>query len=178
MAQVSSSMRRSGERRSDQAAVWADIAQLSARMRSESPTSAMEQVFVDHEAAIDRYVSNCLPVAGQVGALFAIGDRIAGFDLFADERTLRKLLPKLVRSHAIDALDRTNSRDTGGSAGSSGVRLQAEGSAFLSALGTATQQRTAALGLGEDVRISAPNLVAGALVVGDRIAHLSGFTTH
>jgi hypothetical protein len=167
MAQVSYSMRRSGTRFSDQSAVWDDIAQLSARLESLSPTSAMEQVFVNHAAAVDRYVDGCRPVEGQVGALFAIGDRIAGVDLFANERTLRKLLPKLVRSHAIDAIDRADAR---------GFR-PSEGAvpAFLTALDAAPQQRAAAVGLGEDVRMSTPGLVAAALVVGDSVAHLSGF---
>jgi hypothetical protein len=49
--------------------------------------------------------AGCTPVDGQVGALFAIGDRIVGFDLFDSADTCRKLLPKLVRSYAIDAID-------------------------------------------------------------------------
>jgi hypothetical protein len=42
MAQVSRSMASSGARRSDQSAVWADIAEKSARLESLSDTSAME----------------------------------------------------------------------------------------------------------------------------------------
>ena len=105
MAQVSRSMAASGERASDQSAVWEDIAAKSARMQSSSPTSAMEQVFTDNATSIDAYVNGLAPVDGQVGAVFAIGDRIAGFDLFDDPGTFRKLLPKLVRSYAVDAID-------------------------------------------------------------------------
>ena len=105
MAQVSRSMAHGGTRVSDQSAVWADIADKSARMHSSSPTSAMEQIFTDHSTSIDAYVIGCAPLPGQIGALFAIGDRIVGFDLFDDAATFRKLLPKLVRSYAVDAID-------------------------------------------------------------------------
>jgi ARG and Rhodanese-Phosphatase-superfamily-associated Protein domain len=105
MAQVSRSMAFCGVRTSDQSAVWADIAEKSAPLGSTSATSAMEQRFTDHAAAIDRYIKRCVPVEGQIGALFAIGARIVGFDLFDDATTCRKLLPKLVRSYAVDAID-------------------------------------------------------------------------
>ena len=105
MAQVSRSMADCGDRASDQSAVWADIADKSARMHSSSSTSAMEQMFTDHAVSIDAYVSGLAPVDGQIGALFAIGDHIVGFDLFDHAGTFRKLLPKLVRSYAVDAID-------------------------------------------------------------------------
>ena len=108
MAQVSRSMAHCGDRASDQSAVWADIADKSARMHSSSSTSAMEQIFTDHAASIDAYVTGLAPVDGQIGALFAIGDHIVGFDLFDDAGTFRKLLPKLVRSYAVDAIDMAN----------------------------------------------------------------------
>jgi hypothetical protein len=89
MGQVSFSMATAGNRTSDQSAVWADIAEKSARMDSNSATSAMEQIFTDHAASIDTYVTGCAPVDGQVGALFAIDDHIVGFDLFDDAGTFR-----------------------------------------------------------------------------------------
>jgi hypothetical protein len=64
MAQVSRSMAYSGVRLSDQSAVWAHIAEKSARLQSTSATSAMEQMFTDHAASIDRYVRGCAPVEG------------------------------------------------------------------------------------------------------------------
>jgi ARG/rhodanese/phosphatase superfamily protein len=169
-----------GERISDQAAVWADIAEKSERMQAESPTAAMAQIFTDHAAPVDAFVEGFEPIEGQCGALFAIGHRIVGFDLFDHAGTLRKLLPKLVRSYAIDAIDPAPSRD------SRGVRLQAEGlrvqaeallvPAFLAALGAAPQQCGMGVGLGEDVRLAANGLVGAALVVDEQVVHLCGFT--
>lgn len=221
MAQVTRSIVDCGQRLSDQSAVWADIANKSARMEARSATSAMEQIFNQHAESLDAYLSGCIAVDGQCGALFAIVDRtsvaeaaerrprIVGFDLFDRAQTFRQLLPKLVRSYAIDAIDsngpdvslrskrdrRTKVPDSPEAAESSysrgfhlpwperanASRRQAEALAhivpgFLGALAAATQQRAAGVGMGDDVRLSANGLVGAALVVGDDVVHVSGFS--
>ena len=175
MAQVSQSIAYSGSRMSDQSAVWADIAEKSARLHSTSATSAMEQMFTDHSVSIDRYVAGCSPVEGQIGALFAIDGRIVGFDLFDDAATCRKLLPKLVRSYAVDAIDRWSESDS--SKENRPVRrpIAPLVQGFFAATAAAPQQRLPAVGLGEDIRLSANGLVGAALVLDDRVVHLSAF---
>ena len=106
MAQVTASMQMSGARISDQAEVWADISEKSARLGAKSATGAMEEIFTRHADFTDRSVDSLRPVALQAGALFQIDGRVVGFDLFDSALTLRRLLPKLVRSVAVDALDR------------------------------------------------------------------------
>ena len=217
MGQVTRSIVDRGERLSDQSAVWAHIAEKSARMEARSATSAMEQIFNQHAESLDAYVSGCIPADGQCGALFAIVDgagvegaarrpRIVGFDLFDSAQTFRQLLPKLVRSYAIDAID-SNAADVSVRAKrdrrtkvpdwrdatdfrgfplprperANASRRQAEALAhiipgFLGALATATQQRAQAVGMGDDVRLSAPGLVGAALVVSDGVVHVSGFS--
>jgi hypothetical protein len=183
MAQVSRCMADFGERMSDQSAVWADIAQKSARMQAVSPTSAMEQIYTDHAASIETYVAGCEPVEGQVGAAFAIGDRIVGFDLFDKADTFQKLLPKLVRSYAVDAIDVAGvslqpKADRRAAASRSADRppITHLVPGFLGAVATASQRRTPALGMGADVRLAGNGLVGAALVLGGDVVHLSGFT--
>jgi len=92
MADVSLSMMVRGERVSDQAGVWEDIAAKACRLEADSPTSAMEAIFERHVGPIDEYVAGCRPVEGQVGALFFVGETLIGFDLFDRPSTLSKLL--------------------------------------------------------------------------------------
>jgi hypothetical protein len=168
MAQVTASMRDAGVHRSDQAEVWQHIAEKSARLGASSPTSAMEALFTTHAESIDQFVAACRPVDRQVGALFAVNGRIAGFDLFDRPATLQKVLPKLVRAVAIDALD-------------SGEPLHAPAAQpdlarlFLGAVAAAPAHVTPALGLGDDVRASAPGLTGAALLVDAGVVHLSAF---
>ena len=113
MAQVTNSMLTMGRPNSGQSEVWADIAEKMANLRTSSPTGAMAAMFEQHGSFIDNCAAALHPIADWVGALFAIDNSIVGLDLFDSHHTLRALLPKLVRSVAVDALDRTGSRAVG-----------------------------------------------------------------
>jgi hypothetical protein len=73
--------------------------------------------------------------------------RLVGAELFDSPRTFAQLLPKLVRSYGLDALDHRLPRDSA----------------------------PAAVGLGEDLRIEAKEMVAAALVHEGKVVHLSAF---
>ena len=168
MASVTASMRDAGVRRSNQAEVWDDIAEKAERLGATSPTSAMEAMFTAHADSIDKFVSACHPIDEQVGALFVVNGRIVGFDLFDRPSTLHKVLPKLVRSVAIEALDSTEPPQE---------RTERERLArlFLGAVAAVPQHRSTALGLGEDVRLSAHGVTGAALEADGGLVHLSAF---
>ena len=110
VAQVSHSLAQTGEARSDQQWIWADIAAKAARLEVNSDTSAMSNLFDAHQPSIDEYVTAFGPVDGQRGAVFLLDGIPVGLDLFESDVVLRKLMPKLVRSHALDALDTSDAR--------------------------------------------------------------------
>ena len=91
--------------RSDQGEVWSDISAKSARMEADSPTEAMSEMYEKRAVDLDRFVAQFKAVDGQIGFVFLIDGAVAGLDLFDTPETLRKLLPKLVKSYALDALD-------------------------------------------------------------------------
>lgn len=176
MAAVSASMRTEGGRHADQGEVWAGIAEKAARLEAHSPTGAMADLYERHSADIEAYVRAFPPVEGQVGALFAIGGGIAGMDLFDHPATLRRLLPKLVRSYALDAVDPGGrmADPTPTSVGpASPIRVAALG--LLAAAASARVDRFKAIGLGEDVRLSGEGITGGALAFSGRIIHLAAF---
>lgn len=102
---VSASLRRSGSRASRQGEVWEDISMKAAQMNCESPTEAMASLFETHQANLEAYVVALRPVANQVGAVFLIDGDVAGIELFDHTATMKRLMPKLVRSYALDSLD-------------------------------------------------------------------------
>jgi hypothetical protein len=115
-------------------------------------------------------------VDGQVGALFAVSDRIVGLDVFDRPETLRQMLPKLVRSVAIDAIDAAASAASVCGAPDAGAPvLPAAAARFLAALASAPVHVAPAVGLGQDVRVSAPGITGAALVVDGAVVHASGF---
>jgi len=174
MAAVSISMLARGDRMSDQAEVWDDIAQKSSRMNASSPTSAMESIFNTHAESLDSFVSRCAPLDGQVGAMFAVNGVLVGFDLFDQPSTLRKILPKLVRSVAVDAIDAAAPPKAAAPATGAAL-LRAQAAQFLAVAAEVPQHRTPALGLGEDIRLTAPHIAGAALVNDHQLIHLSAF---
>ena len=172
MAHVTDSMERRGERMSNQTDVWNDIAAMAARLESPSPTGAMRAIYDRHATSIDEFVTHCQPVDGQLGALFIVAGRIVGFDLFDAESTLRKLLPKLVRSAAVEALD-AEPRDAGKAGTTFPLRQLADH--FILRLRESVSHVRPALGLGQDVRLSANGLTGAALVAEERTVHVAAF---
>jgi hypothetical protein len=126
----------------------------------------MEALFVDHAPKLDAFVRGLQPVENQVGALFVVSGRVVGLDVFDSPQTLRRLLPKLVRSVAIDAID---------AAGVPTSPTPVGAAHFVAALSAAAMHRAPALGLGEDVRLTAPGLTGAALEVRGAVVHVSGF---
>lgn len=164
---VSCSLQRDGSRRSDQGRVWSDISAKAARMEAPSATQAMAEIFDRHRRSLESYVEAFTHGASQTGALFAIGSEIVGLDLFDRRSTLVAVLPKLVRSYAIDAMDSARGDGKGVSEG--------DAEAFLASLGEAEVQSYDAIGLGTDLRLESTEVIGGGLVVEDHLLHLAAF---
>lgn len=174
---VSMSLLSVGAARSDQSAVWHDISEKSARLGAWSDTGAMEAMFVNHAPTIDEFVDGMVPFPGQIGALFTVSDRLAGLDLFASDALLRKLLPKIVRSYALDAIDPA-AYATGSPRRRShkhGASRRAAAEHFIRTCAAAEGKSVPALGLGHDVRFEARAVTGAALVHEEAVVHLSAF---
>ena len=166
VAQVSESLDSSGLRRSAQSEVWQNIAAKGQRMGVDSKTGAMADIYQKFEGTVDEYVKGLPASEGQVGAVFAIGDRIVGLDLFDADTTFRSLLETLVRSYALDALEspRSEATPTADSA-----------AAFLKAVGSAPSTLFKAVGLGDDIRLRNDAVSGAALVADGELVHLCAY---
>lgn len=171
VAQVTQSIVNRGVRLSDQSAVWEDIAATSARLSASSSTGAMEAIFDQHAAFIDRCVAAFQPLQRQVGAMFAVNDSIVALDLFDNAATLLRVLPKLVRAAAVDARDRSSEPRADAKLSTRGCEV------FLAHVSAGAQHSAPAVGLGEDVRLSSPSIAGAALVVNGAVVHLSAFAS-
>ena len=118
----------------------------SARLSAASDTSAMSAMFDKLETPIEEFVAAFSPVEHQVGAMFFINGAQAGLELFDAASTWRKLAPKLVRSYAVDAIDRRGRP--------SRKRAPHAPMAFATAVGSTPASVFPAIGEGNDVRLS------------------------
>lgn len=170
---VSASLRRRGTRESDQGRVWADIAAKSRRFGIHSATSAAAALYDGQRDRLDDFQGAFAPQPHQCGALFALNGRVVGLDLFDSPATLAAALPKLVESHALDALDATAGTLTSPSAMS--PTTPPDPAAWLQAVAQAPVDRFPAVGEGEDWRLHDEQVTGGALVKEGRLIHLCAF---
>lgn len=171
---VSASMDREGSTRGDQGRVWADISKKSARMAVHSDTGAASALYEHFGRDLDEFVAGVKILPGQVGAAFLVSGRFAGLDLLGGPDLMAGLLPKLVRSYALDALEdgaaddrRDRPEQAPAPEAEAAVRAALDGAATLS------PRRAKAIGEGEDLRLRGDGLVGAALIAGGGLAHLS-----
>jgi len=167
-AHVTASMRSSGTRRSDQSAIWDDIAQKSSRMKSTSATGAMSAVYEKHALSVDEYVNAFICDPRQAGVIFFIAGSCIGVDLFDHPTTLRRLFPKLVRSYALDALEAPATTRQAGDLSDVAAKI-------FERMISAPNFTQPAVGMGEEVRIDDPSLSGAALWALERYVHTCAF---
>ena len=138
-------------------------------MGTHSPTGAMDRMFEERRAELDDFVGAFRATDDQAGAIFAISGRLIGLDLFEHPAILQQMLEKLLRSYALDAIDRM---------GTSHQEIPAqEVRRFMTDVAEANTQVYPSVGLGQDVRLESDHVTGGALVLKDRVVHLSAFRT-
>lgn len=167
MAQVSYSLMSRGKARSDQNAVWADISLKASHLNAQSATAAMSDIYERYTKRIDDYVDAFAAIDRQVGVVFTINGNIIGFDLFDSPGTFKKLLPKLVRSYALDVIE----TDTKKAVAPSRQAVEE----LLFEIAQAEPKTFPASGDGVDVRFTGPKLMGAGLIVNGRVVHLGAF---
>ena len=165
---VSEDIASSGARRSNQSEVWDDISVKMSCLGSSSDTGAVEAAFVDHESALGEFVDKLKPVEQQFGAVFSIKGNIVGMELFDSQETCQALLPKVIRSYALDAIDRSYHGPQGSSLATPDL--------FLKQVAMAEHSKAKAIGEGADLRFdNTAGIAGGALMARDRLIHLCAF---
>jgi len=166
LSQVSDSLARSGRAEADQDDVWQAIDAKAQRMAAFSDTRAMAAIYQEHDAALDDYLRALPPAPGQLGAVYLIGERVAGLDLFATPALAARLAPKVLRGYAIDALE-----ELVPPAENPGL-LACQ---FLWALAESRGEAFAAPGGGQTLRLRGEGQVAAALLAAGAVLHLEAF---
>jgi hypothetical protein len=169
-AHVTESMRASGTRRSDQSALWDELAVKAARVDVHSPTQAMSALYERHALQVEEFTRAFTWQDRQAGVAFGICGQIVGLDLLDHPATMRRIFPKLVRSYAMDALDAPQPMTEPAHRGHL--------STFLAALASAPTFAEPAVGLGKDVRLTGNQTCGAALWAEDRFIHVYGFATN
>jgi hypothetical protein len=97
--------------------------------------------------------------SARLGAEFLVNGRLAGLELLDAPSTWRKLSPKLVRSYALDAIDRKQVRPP---------VTSHDGTFLIDAVAASQGTVFPAVGEGEDVPLRGRDLIGAALVARER----------
>ena len=158
---------RGAEARSDQRAVWDEVAGYERALGSGSATSALRAVH-DHAAGrVQRLVPESGPAPHQVGVIVATGGRPTLLELFDDPATLEAYWQSLVEGYALDA-SLTNEADTTTVAQAEAFLAEARATAFESRPGVS---------LGDELHARTDDLVATGISWGGQLVHLVCFAS-
>ena len=167
VAQVSDALAASGMAHADQSDVWREIGAKARRMASHSETGAMAAIYETHETALGGFLEAFQPSPDQLGALYMIGERVAGLDLFATAPLAAKLGPKVLRGYALDALEQGEEPPA--------ANPQRIAETFLRVVRGCSAQAHPAPGKGQTLRLQGSAAIGAALVVDKQVIHLEAF---
>jgi hypothetical protein len=134
----------------------------------------MSDIFEQLGEAIEEYARPFEAQPDQLGAVFVIGRRAVGLDVFDAPATLRTYLPKLLRGYGLDALDAERGRPARAMRADGGESV-ALAERFLGSLAGCGVQAHPAAGLGQDLRIRGDGMTGAALEVDGVLVHLAAF---
>ncbi len=166
---VHESLRREGSWRGNQGEVWQAVADKGRRPRVRSRILALHDIYARHDARLAAYESEFEAARDQVGALFAVNGEFLGLELFDAPATFGELQSRLIRSYALDALERD--RESGALADPSAAAAED----FLAALASVPENRFPGVRLGEAVRLDGETVTGAGLVHEGRHVHLVAF---
>lgn len=167
-AQVHFSLRTNDSYRSDQEKIWYSVSHKARRRNAESDSMAMSEIYEKDRASLDDYLGNFNQAEGQAGAVFFINGALAGLDSFAGPDTFGKVFTKLVKSYALDAVDRAEQKARGSESSDAAAKL-------LAGIGAASCERRKSVSEGDDLRFESGGVIGFALESGSRILHLAAF---
>lgn len=176
---VSMNLQATREYRSDQSRIWRDIDEKSARLNVHSDSSAADAMYVSSNPKIDKFVKWFKHLPSQVGSVFILDGQVSGLDLYSNESTHEQMLPRLIRSYALDAVDSSYTRTAKKSKMSESQTDESGKTAaeeFLAKLGNSWTKRFKGVCMGENIRFMDDSLTGSALELDTRLLHLSAFS--
>jgi len=195
MRGVNASLRTDRMFRSDQRAVWNEVARQSAAAGVSSETGAMRDVYEAKKRALEDYLKSFKLEAGQKGALIFIGGEVAGLDFVSREQAFAVLHAKLIKSYAMEAMllgeragaakggKKGEKKGAGGKPAKKGVKARGpkpdEGAAreFLGRAAECGETPYESVGLGTSLRYEGRGVIGSALALKDQVIHMAFFKT-
>jgi hypothetical protein len=157
--------------RSDQGRVWEKIEALHMNVGSDktSHTRAMNDAFKTREHDLEEAMKHFQVIPRQAGIMVFFEGKVAGMDMVSKPAAYARLHSKLVKSYLIDCLGKK------GKSAHDPEHLQKEALRFLDKAASGEVKVFKSVGLGEDHRITAPEVQGSMLVFAEEAVHTCCF---
>lgn len=166
-ASVYENLRSAHSFRSDQGAVWDEIA-VQAHINKVSPvTGAMKDVLDARQEDMDAFLEHLPIIAGQEGCIVLVNGEVVGMDMVSRANSFGVIYPKLIRSYVMDALTEKPKM-------AKETPLE-KANAFLQRILQCTEQGFDSVGYGKDYRYEGRKIVGSALVHEGTAIHMAFF---
>lgn len=150
---------------SDQHAVWDEVSSRLEEVGASSPTQDFQEARRRADARMEDYLEKLTPQPDQLGAVFIGPQGLLGAELLGSVELFRKAFPKILKSFAFEVLYGPQEPPSGvaDAAGWWQRVLEIPVAVFPSP------------GLGNDLRVDSPDVIASGLVWSERLLHFSCF---
>ncbi len=150
----------------DQGDIWHEIHRKQAKMKAESPTGAMNDIYRNYDKDIERIVSGIEHIPGQAGVAVFINGGFACMDLFDTPEILKKIWSKLLSSYAMEALEYLNEER---------LTEKPDINKVIKAVSESRFQEYPSPGMGTNIRIKGEKIIGAGLFYEQWLFHLSIF---
>jgi hypothetical protein len=164
---VQHSLRARGRAESDQGGVWDSVAAHIEVRAAKSPTLAMSDAMATLGEVVGRYHEALPYPSAACGVVAAVCGRFVAMDAFDSPSTLEAIWGRLVASYAMDAEATPGKTQKSFTAKAAGVLVERVAEQSCQAFN--------AVGLGDDLRFEAPDVLGQALQADGHLLHLSVF---
>ena len=96
------------DKSADQQQTWEQINRKFSSFNDYSSSESMQDIYKNKENILAEFEKELTMPENAVGCIFAIGNRVLGFELFSSHQLFASLYPQLLKSYALDAIERKN----------------------------------------------------------------------
>ena len=151
----------------DQQQAWEQINRKFSNFNDYSSSESMQDIYKNKENILKEFERELIMPEHAVGAIFAIGNRVLGFELFSNHNLFSSHYAQLLKSYALDAIEKRSSDATPSLSDAKQLLNEADNS-------VAKQCKNN--GLGNLFTINSDNICATVLILNGTIIHFTCFS--
>ena len=156
------------DKSADQQQTWEQINRKFSSFNDYSSSESMQDIYKNKEDILAEFEKELTMPENAVGCIFAIGNRVLGFELFSSHQLFADLYPQLLKSYALDAIERKNRNNN--------LPSLDDAKKIIHDADNSLAKQCKNSGLGNLFTINTNDICATILMLDDKIIHFTCFS--